>query len=417
MIDLEERKSTFNEVEIGFNKEQALAEANRCLQCANPVCVQGCPAKVNIPGFIKAFREGNIEEAGRIIRERDLFPSVCGRICQHELQCEGNCILAKTGEPINIGGIERFIGDNTKLEEKPTLNGKRVAVIGSGPSGLTVASLLALNRINVKVFDVSHAFGGVIKYGVPEFRLPKNVVNKELVRLNEMGIEFEPNSKVDEESLEEFAKQFDAVFLGTGVGKPRKLIVPGSELKGIMSALTFLVNLNQSQLPAIKPEEKVVIVGAGYVGIDAARSAIRLGADVTCVTIANREDALKAISQKDLLDAEEEGVKFLFGVRVDSFEGKDFVQKVHYTNGSTGSLEATKIIIAIGQEHANDSFKKQLLLKKDGCIEVMKNHRTSIENVFAAGDCVHGPKTVIEAIDKGREAAESMLKYLNENKK
>ncbi|MDD3084229.1 MAG: FAD-dependent oxidoreductase, partial [Candidatus ainarchaeum sp.] len=311
-ISLDERKTTFKEVEIGFNEEQALQEANRCLNCANPTCVEGCPAKVNIPGFIKAFKEGRILDAIEIIREKNFFPSICGRICQHERQCEGNCVLSKTKDgPVNIGGLERFIGDFATLPESKKLNGKKVAIIGSGPSGLTAAAYLALKGLNVCVFEVSNSFGGVIKYGVPEFRLPKKTVSRELTMLHGLGIDFEPNSKIAEESIEELSKKFDVVFIGTGVGSSKKLNIPGSNLKGIISAMKFLVNLNQNNVPMVSPNENVVIIGAGYVGIDAARSVIRLGAKATCVTISSREDAEKSVSSKDYLEAEEEGVKFL----------------------------------------------------------------------------------------------------------
>jgi glutamate synthase (NADPH/NADH) small chain len=333
------------------------------------------------------------------------------------MQCEAHCILAKTNEPVCIGGIERFIGDNTSMPKAQEANGKKIAIIGSGPSGLTVAAMLSLGGAHVKIFESTHAFGGVIKYGVPDFRLPKEVIKRELKGLQELGIEFEPNAKIDNESLEEFAKKFDAVFVGTGVGTPKKLSIPGAELKGVYSAMTFLVNLNQSDIIMVKPGEKVVVVGAGYVGIDAARAAIRLGGEVTCITSSKKEDAIKTVAPKDYEEAEEEGVKFKFGLKVDSLEGtegSEGIEKVHYTNSKKGLIEATKVIVAIGQEHDEDTIKKPLRTGEDGCVKVNKSHQTVIKNVFAAGDCVHGPKTVIHAIAAGREAAKSMLKYLGE---
>ncbi len=418
LIPIEERLTTFNEVEMSLSHEQAIAEANRCLQCASPTCIEGCPAKVLIPDFIKAFKEKRIEDAAEIIRESNFFPSICGRICQHEKQCEASCILAKTGDPICIGGLERFIGDNApppKNEKK--FNGKKAAIIGSGPSGLTAAAHLALQGINVTVFESSNAFGGVIKYGVPEFRLPKETVSKELKILHDLGIDFEPNSKIAEESLEEVSKKFDLVFVGTGVGKARKLDLPGHELKGVLSAMKFLVNLNQSGMPMINPEEKVIVIGAGYVGIDASRSAVRLGAKVTCITVSKREDALKSVTEKDYLEAEEEGVKFMFGLKVTGFEGKEKVEKVLYENGEKGFVEADRVIYAIGQEHDEDELKKPLRDSENGCIQVNKKHQTKIENVFAAGDCVHGPKTVVHAIAAGRGAAKAMIRYLDKKEK
>ena len=413
-ISIEDRKTTFKEVEKGFTQKQALKEANRCLQCANPLCVKGCPAGVDIPGFIKLLKADKIKRAAKLIRESDYFPSICGRICQHEKQCEAACILAHKNEQICVGGLERFVGDAVELpKKKKETNGKTAAIIGSGPSGLTAAAMLALKGINVTVFEVSNSFGGVIKYGVPEFRLPKDVVARELKGLHALGIDFEPNAKIAEESLDKAAKNFDVVFVGTGVGATRRLETNGSELKGIMSAMKFLVNLNQSDMPMINKGERVVVVGAGYVGIDAARSAIRLGAKkVTCVTIAKKEDAIKSVSEKDYDDAEEEGVKFLFGLKVDRFDGSDKIEKVHYINGKKGSLKADKVLVAVGQKHDDDELKKPLRNNGNGCIEVNGNHQTKFTNVFAAGDCVHGPKTVIDAIAAGRDAANAMLGYL-----
>ena len=413
LLPIEERKTTFKEVELGFTQEQALTESNRCLQCANPSCVTGCPARVDIPGFIKAFREGDLVKSAEIIKEKNFFPSICGRICQHERQCEGACILAKTKDPISIGGLERFIGDNSPLPKKRSATKKNIAVIGSGPSGLSAAAYLSQAGMHVTVFENSNSFGGVIKYGVPEFRLPKEAVAKELSVLHELGIDFEPNSKTGEESLETLSKRFDAVFVGTGVGKARDLDLPGSSLKGIMSAMKFLVNLNQSGFTMIASGEKVVVVGAGYVGIDAARSALRCGGEVTCITIGTREAALKTVAAKDYEEAEQEGVHFMFGLKVTGFDGKENVERVRYVNHVEGELIADKVIYAIGQAHDDDPLKAPLRTAASGCIEVNSQHQTTIPNVFAAGDCVHGPKTVIQAIATGRDAAKSMLDYLN----
>ncbi len=417
LLPLDERKNSFKEVELGFTKEEAIIEANRCLQCKLPKCVEGCPAKVNIPAFLKAFREGNTNEAGEIIRESNFFPSICGRICQHEKQCEGACILNSKKDPISIGAIERYIGDNTIFPKREKNNEKKVAVIGSGPSGLTVAALLSIYGANVTVMEGTNTFGGVIKYGVPEFRLPKEIVSRKISGLHDLGVDFEPNVKIDADILEELVKKYDVVFMGTGVGKPKMLNNEGSELKGIMNAMKFLVNLNQSSLPMISPGEKVVVIGAGYVGIDAARSAVRLGGKVTCITYASKEEAHKSVTEKDYIEAEEEGVKFIFGVQVEKFEGKEHVEKVYYKNGESGSIEADKVIVAIGQQHDNDSLKDVIKIGPDGCILVNKNKQTIVPNLFAGGDCVHGPKTVIEAISTGRDAAKSIIHYFNKKDK
>jgi len=415
LLALAERKTTFKEVEVGFTLDAAIAEANRCIQCKEPNCVKGCPAGVNIPGFIKAFREGDVVKAVNIIREKNFFPSICGRICQQEKQCEGACILGKTPQgAVCIGGIERFIGDNAPHPPRHNLVGKKIAIIGSGPSGLAVAAYLSQIGMHVTVFEGTNSFGGVIKYGVPEFRLPKVVVARELAGLHELGIDFEPNAKVNEESLESIATRFDAVFVGTGVGKSRVLDIPGSGLKGVMSAMKFLVNLNQSNIPMISPGEKVVIIGAGYVGIDSARSALRLGGEVTCMTFADEKTAFRNVSPKDYEEGKEEGIRFMFGVKAKEFIGKEKVEKIIYENHVKGEIECTKAIYAIGQEHDDeDSLKAPLRTEKDGCIKVNDKHQTILPNVFAAGDCVHGPKTVIHAINAGREAAQQIIKYLD----
>ncbi|MCX6804006.1 MAG: FAD-dependent oxidoreductase [Candidatus Diapherotrites archaeon] len=414
IIPLAERKTTFKEVETGFTKEQAITEAMRCIQCPVPNCVKGCPAEVNIPSFIKIFREGDTKKAADIIREKNFFPSICGRICQHEKQCEGNCILNKTKEgAVCIGGIERYIGDNTPYPERRNLAGKHIAIIGSGPSGLSAAAYLSQIGMHVTVLEGTNTFGGVIKYGVPEFRLPKDVVARELSGLQDLGIDFEPNSKIGEESLEQVSKRYDAVFIGTGVGKARILDIPGSGLKGVMSAMKFLVNLNQSGLQMVAPNEKLAVIGAGYVGMDAARSAIRLGGNVTCITTETEEQLKQRISLKDFEEAKEEDVKFIFGVKVKEFLGTEKVEKLIYENHVRGEIDCDKVVCAIGQEHDEDSLKAPLRTGKDGCIEVNEMNQTKIPNVFAAGDCVHGPKTVIQAIDSGRKTAESIIKYLD----
>ncbi|MFA5931099.1 MAG: FAD-dependent oxidoreductase [archaeon] len=415
LLAIEERKTTFKEVETGFTTEQAVGEANRCLQCQNPKCVEGCPAHVNIPTFVKAFREGDIVKAVGIIREKNFFPSICGRICQHEKQCEGSCILNKSKEgAVCIGGIERFIGDNASYPKRTNLVGKKIAVIGSGPSGLAVAAYLSQIGMHVTILEGTNALGGVIKYGVPEFRLPKEIVGKDLAGLHELGIDFEPNAKIDEEGLDNLSKKYDAIFVGTGVGKARLLDVPGSGLKGVMSAMKFLINLNQSDLPMIVKGDKVIVVGSGYVGIDAARSAVRLGAEkVICVTSESEKTARQRVSYKDYDEAVEEGVEFIFGVKVKEVKGSEKAEKIVYTNHVDHEIEATKVICAIGQEHEEDSLKAPLRTEKNGCIHVNENFQTKLPNIFAAGDCVHGPKTVIHAVDTGRRAAQAIIKYLD----
>lgn len=416
-ISLDERKTTFKEVELSLTQEQAIEQANRCENCTDHTCIEGCPAKIDIPGFMKAFREGDLIESVNIIRKKNFFPSVCGRICQHENQCEAKCIYAKDNDAVLIGAVERFIGDHAPFSKSKKFTKKKAAIIGSGPSGLTVAAYLAMAGVNVTVHEATNSFGGVMKYGVPEFRLPKKVVSKDLNGLQELGIDFEPNSKVAEESVEELSKSFDVIFIGTGAGTPRKLNILGAELKGVIPAIKFLVNLNQSDMPMISKGEEVIVIGGGYVGIDAARSAIRLGAKkVICLSSAKKEDVLKSISKKDIFEAEIEGVIFKYGYtakKIELVNSESDIKKVFYSNSKDDFLFANKVIYAIGQIHCDTKLKKSIRNEEKGNIEVDDNFKTQIENIFAAGDCVHGPKTVIHAIDTGRRAAKAMLNYLN----
>ena len=424
MLSMKKRRTTFEEVERGFDRKKAMKEAKRCLQCANPLCVGGCPARVHIPQFIKTLQEGKIQKAYHIIEESNPFPSICGRICQHENQCEFECVLNKRrpGKGIAIGALERFVGDQAlKRTKKPKEKRKeKIAIVGSGPSGLTAAKYLTKKGFRVIVFESSHAFGGVIKYGVPEFRLPKKIIEEELQSLEELGIDFEPNSQIHGESLNGLSKEFDAVFLGTGVGAGKKLEVNGKELKGVVPAMKFLVNLNQSRLLFIDPKDKVVVIGAGYVGLDAARSAVRVGAKkVYLSSRSKREDAAKKISEKEFIEAEEEGIKLLFEHSPEKILGKEEVEGIKFKNkkGKPKRLKVNKVIAAIGQEANNHSMTEKLKTKTNGLIKVNKEMKTNGKNVFAAGDCVHGPKTVIEAIATGMDAAKNIEKYLNKGKK
>lgn len=418
-ISLEERKTTFKEVEQEINENLLIEQAKRCKNCKDHTCIEGCPAKINIPKFMEAFREGDILESIKIIHEKNFFPSVCGRICQHENQCEAKCIYAKTGEPVLIGAVERFIGDHAPISYSVKKNSKKAAIIGSGPSGLTAAAYLALAGVNVTVHESSNSFGGVIKYGVPEFRLPKKIISRDLKNLHDMGIDFEPNSKIAEESIEKISKDFDVVFIGTGAGKPRKLLIDGADINGVFPAIKFLVNLNQNEMPMVSKGDRVVVVGGGYVGIDAARSAIRVGAsEVICLSKAKKEDVIKTISEKDIFAAEIEGVKFLYGSEAKKIELTDETnktKKIFLSNSKNDFLFAEKIIYAIGQIHDDFKIKKLIRCNQNGNIKVNLNFKTKIKNVFAAGDCVHGPKTVIHAIDTGRKAAHEMLSYLKIN--
>ena len=293
-LDAKKRVHNFKEVELGFSKEQALKEASRCLQCAEPSCIQGCPARIQIRDFIKALLEGSNGEAIEIIEQSNYFPKVCGRICQQEFQCEGSCILAKSGKAINIGGLERFIGDNYSTSLKPIkANGQRVAVVGSGPSGLTVAIQLSQLGYDTTVLDSSKTIGGVIKYGVPEFRLPKKIVESELRKIKKLGVKFSKKQFIGSEQsvIDLLHDGFDAVFVGTGVGEAKMLEMPGKQLTGIIPAVNFLIAKNLHEKNMIEKGDKVLVIGAGFVGMDTARTAMRLGAKE--VTVAAFESPKK----------------------------------------------------------------------------------------------------------------------------
>jgi len=460
LLDLKERISTFKEVELCYSEEEAQEEASRCLNCPVPSCVNGCLASVPIPQFINKIREKDYEGAKKLIQEKNYFPRICGRVCKHEAQCEGNCILAKSEEAIQIGALEKFVSDtcaaraaekekekemlakngneetngkngkNGKnghtandggdLEEKiksaikANVNPRKIAILGSGPSGLTAALVLAKEGHEVKVFEATTTFGGVIKYGVPEFRLPKKVVEEELKKLLEAGVRFEVNPEMASKSLNELSREFDAVFIGTGLGDARELDIPGKELKGVMPALDFLIEFNRDRNhEIISRNERVIVIGGGYVGQDTARTIARLGGDVTIVTLESINEL--PVQRKDIEEARDEGVKFLFVLKTVEFlgdkEGKLESILFERKDGTEVSMKTEKAVIAVGQKPRKDKFQDEIATKEDGLIHVNDKLQTSMPNVFAAGDCVTGPKTVIEAVVSGKNAAYNILEY------
>jgi len=419
-----DRVKNFKEVELGFSKEQALKEAGRCLQCAEPGCVKGCPAGIQIKDFIKAFQEGQGDKALEIMEQSNYFPKICGRICQQEFQCEGSCILAGQGKAINIGALERFIGDSYSTSlKKPKFNGKKVAVVGSGPSGLTAA--LHLNQLGyrVKVFDSSKTIGGVIKYGVPEFRLPKKVVEAELKRLKSLGISFKRGFIGSEQSVLDLLQNFNAVFVGTGVGEARMLEMPGKQLTGIIPAVNFLIAKNLHEKSMLEKGDKVLVIGAGFVGIDTARTAVRLGAKEVCIA-ALSSPKKASLGIKEIKEAEDEGIKFKFLLKAEEFQGEGIIEAVKFRklkeldDGTVidtdefETVKCNKALIAIGLNPSPDDKVKQPLKTQDGRIHVDEKFMSSIPGIFAAGDAVSGPKTVIAAIAAGRKAALSIHSFL-----
>ncbi|MEM0050564.1 MAG: NADPH-dependent glutamate synthase [Candidatus Bathyarchaeia archaeon] len=448
-----ERIRNFNEVALGYTEEQALMEAERCLQCAEPQCVKGCPVEIDIPAFIKLLREGKFREAIMKIKEKNSLPAVCGRVCPQEDQCQKDCVLGKRGDPVQIGRLERFLADwerkhGVELPEKKPYTGKRVAVIGSGPAGLTLAGDLAKLGHEVVVFEALHEPGGVLMYGIPEFRLPKSIVQAEIEYIKKLGVTIKTDTLIGRlytipELLNE--EGFDAVFIGTGAGPPIFMGIPGENLSGIYSANEFLirVNLMRSYLfpkwdTPIKVGDKVAVIGAGNVAMDAARCALRLGAKEVHI-VYRRSRAEMPARKEEIENAEEEGVLFDILTLPVAYYGdeKGWVRKIECIKmqlsepdetgrrrpvpipGSNFMMDIDTVIVAIGRR-PNPLIQQTtpgLKVNEDGTIVVDENMRTSIEGVYAGGDIVTGEATVISAMGAGRKAAKSIHEYLMKRKK
>ena len=443
-----ERATDFRPVDRGYTMADAVAEANRCLDCKNPHCVEGCPVGINIPGFIEKIREGNFGEGLDIIRESSMLPSVCGRVCPQENQCEGNCVLAKKGNPIAIGQLERFLGDNAgELAHDPVVaepNGKKVAIVGSGPSGIACAGELARNGFDVTVFEAFFTGGGVLTYGIPEFRLPKAIVKREIEGLKTLGVKFEYNSVVGRitDANELFEQEgFDAMFLGVGAGLPRFLNVPGENLPGVFCANEYLTRVNLMKAEKFpeydtptKHGKNVVVFGGGNVAMDAARTALRLGADKVVLAYRRTEAEMPA-RKEELHHAKQEGVEVMELVNPCEFKADEngFVNSVVLQRMELGEPDASGrrrpkaiansefeipcdvAVTAIGT-NANPFSKlaADVKLNKWGYIEADEDGRTSNPKVWAGGDIVTGAATVILAMGAGKKAAASIKKALLE---
>jgi len=444
----EERIKDFNEVNLGFTEEMAIEEAKRCLQCPKPFCIEGCPVEVNIKGFIKQIAEGNFLEALKIIKKTDAIPAITGRVCPQEVQCEGACVLNKMGKPINIGKLERFVADWARergLEEKPTVpewNGKKVAVVGSGPASITCAADLAKLGYKVVMYEALHEPGGVLVYGIPEFRLPKKIVKHELDYLRQLGVEIKTNVIIGKSiSLHELVEEYDAVFLGTGAGTPNFLKIPGVNLNGVYSANEFLTRINLMRAyefpnydtPVIKGKICGVI-GGGNTAMDAARSALRLGFEKVYILYRRTRNEMTARAE-EIEHAKEEGVEFMFLVSPVRFIGdeKGNLKAIELIRnelgepdssgrrrpvpipGSEFTLDLDVAIIAIGQR-PNKVLRQgvpELQVNRWGCLLVDERMRTTMPKVFAGGDAIRGEATVILAMGDGRKAAKSIHEYLS----
>jgi glutamate synthase (NADPH/NADH) small chain len=443
------RRRNFEEVPTGYSKETAVLEARRCLQCKKPACMTGCPVGVDIPGFIKCIAEEDFKGAIQKIWEKNSLPAVCGRVCPQEVQCEGLCIVGKKGEPVAIGNLERFVADMARnsgegeLPPKAAPTGKKVAVIGSGPAGLTVSGDLLLKGHDVTLFEAFHKTGGVLVYGIPEFRLPKAIVASEVETLEKIGLNIECNMVVGSiVSIEElFEEGYDAVFVGVGAGLPRFLNVPGEDLIGIYSANEYLTRANlmkgylfpEYDTPIIRGKN-VVVFGAGNVTMDSARTAMRLGAERVRVVYRRSREEMPARGA-EIHHAEEEGIEFhlltapvrfigdengrlvqMEGLKMELGEPDDSGRRRPVPiEGSEFLLDCDLAVVAIGA-NANPLLTQsdqEITLNKWGYIEAdPETGKTTKKGVWAGGDIVTGSATVILAMGAGRQAADSIHDYL-----
>ena len=442
-----ERRTNFNAVEDNLTNEQAKLEASRCLNCKNPQCVKGCPVNIQIPNFIKAVKENNIEEAGNIIRQTSMLPSVCGRVCPQERQCEGKCVLGIKSEPIAIGALERYVGDNTKAADVEIIpSGKKVAIVGSGCAGITAAADLRKAGHDVTIFEALHKFGGVLRYGIPPFRLPRTVLDRELDSLKKIGVKFEKNVIVGKSITLKQLKEdgFDAIFICSGAGLPKMMNIPGENLNGVFSANEFLTRVNLMQAndsntaTPLKVGKSVAVIGGGNVAMDAARTSVRVGFETVYIVYRRTEAELPA-RLEEIRHAKEEGVQFLF-LRAP----KQVYEKEGYVNGmqfeimelgepdesgrrspiGTGKfvdLDVDTVIVALGTG-PNPIIQKSAKLDgidfetdRKGYFTVNTETReTSIPHIYAGGDVAPvGESNAINAMGAGKKAAKAINEYLS----
>jgi glutamate synthase (NADPH/NADH) small chain len=446
-----ERVKNFSEVALGYSEAQALEEANRCLQCVKPQCVTGCPVEVPIPEFIKCIREQKYGEAIAKIKEKNALPAVCGRVCPQEEQCQEKCLVGKIGQPVSIGRLERFLADwehehGFQMPEKPKPTGKKVAVVGAGPAGLTAAADLIKMGHEVTMFEALHLAGGVLVYGIPEFRLPKKIVQNEVNYIQKLGVDLRVGNLVGRmHTIPELMKSgYEAVFIGSGAGLPQFTNVPGENLGGIYSANEFLIRVNlmkSYKFPEydtpLRIGKHVVVIGGGNVAMDCARSSMRLGADV-CLLYRRSREELPA-RHEEVENAEEEGLvcKFLAAPLRFIGDEKGWVKAMECqamelgppdasgrrrpipVAGSEFTMETDTVIIAIGQT-PNPIIQRTteglVVNPRHGTIIVDENGKTSLEGVYAGGDVATGAATVISAMGMGKKAAKAINEYLTNKK-
>jgi glutamate synthase (NADPH/NADH) small chain len=450
----EVRRHNMSEVATGYSADQARVEALRCLQCKTAPCVASCPVKINIPGFLAKVAEGEFAEALAIVRQSNLFPAICGRVCPQEVQCQSTCTLGKSlknlEKAVSIGRLERFVADadrvSSKAEEAPVLppkTGKRVAVVGSGPAGLAAAADLAKAGHSVTVFEGFHKPGGVMVYGIPEFRLPKEIVSREIEMLEKLGVEIRLNFLVGRtRALKDLFKKdkFDAIFVGTGAGLPKFMDIPGENMIGVFSANEYLTRSNlmkaydteHSDTPIFRAK-RIAVLGGGNVAMDAARTALRMGAEKVYIVYRRTEKEMPA-RVEEVIHAKEEGVEFHFLENAKSILGDEKnrvtgMECLSYKlgdpdasgrrspvviEGSEHVLDLDAVIVAIGNESAPLLLQTNpdINVTKRGNIIVDETGKTSLDGVYAGGDIVLGAATVILAMGEGRRAAASINKLL-----
>ena len=446
-----ERANNFKEVCLGYNEDEAVREAERCLHCKNALCVSGCPVGINIPAFIAEVKNSDFKKAYEIISESSALPAVCGRVCPQESQCEGKCVRGIKGDAVSIGKLERFVADKAAEKGFNNLvaaerNGKKVAVIGSGPSGLTCAGELAKKGYEVTIFEALHEFGGVLTYGIPEFRLPKEqVVRPEIDKLKSIGVHFEKNVIIGKSvTIDELMNNegFSAAYIGSGAGLPKFMGIKGETAKGVFSANEFLTRNNLMRAydgmhdTPVFNAKNTVVVGGGNVAMDAARTALRLGSDVT-VVYRRGEEELPA-RKEEVHHAKEEGVKFelltnpieiltdendaVTGIKVIRMElgepDKSGRRKPYEVEGSEYDIKADCVIMALGTSPNPmiSTATKGLGVDKRGCLVADENGKTTKDGVFAGGDAVTGAATVILAMGAGKRAAYAIDEFLSGKK-